>query len=198
MLGLGAKAQIFPPSLHILGPRPKHKERLTFKCHLIFTHGFSMQKSHSSMQASPQSLFFLLSLSLSLLVSAEDNQHTHTSHKILSKILSRSSLLPLSKDLEIQRLSKGIFASKSSPKVRLCIDLWFKFFCYQNPPLIYTKIVIQHPQTISNSRSSPKGAKAKNTSFFLPFSLQKPNQHPKVRFIPLFSVFKSFCGGEYK
>ena len=106
IVGLGAKAQIFPFSLHILGPRPKSKEirdEVDFGCHLIFTHRISMQYSSCFHATSLQNHFFLLS---SLILG---HKHTHTpqiSHKS-SLDHSRTSLPLHSKISSSRKHSRG-------------------------------------------------------------------------------------------
>ena len=142
---------------------------------------------HVSLQ---ESLLFSL-----LFLFGREHHHTHQKYlNFLSRTHKNSPSSPLQKSRNLGTFQED-FASKSSSKVRLCIDLWFKFFCYQNPSLIYTKIVILHPRIISKLKIFIKGSQGQKSLHFSPIFFQKPSQHPKVRFIPLFSVFMSFCGG---
>ena len=139
-----------------------------------------------------KSHFFFSPLSLSAILT-----HTNTQKSLNS--LKNIPFLSTQKYRVLGSIQEEI-STNSSSKVRLCIDLWFKFFCYQNPSLIYTKIVILHPRIISKLKIFIKGSQGQKHFIFLPFFLAKPNQHPKVSFIPPIFCFNEFCGGggEYK
>ena len=126
---------------------------------------------HVSLQ---ESLLFSL-----LFLFGREQHHTHQKYlNFLSRTLKNSPSSPLQKSRNLGTFQED-FASKSSSKVRLCIDLWFKFFCYQNLFLIHVKTVILHSRNPIISKSSSRSARAKNHFISSNFSSRTETTHSR-------------------
>ena len=120
ILGLGAKAQIFPflskfsAQMH----KPKKMEELTCCATSLLSIGFPCKISHSSMQVSLQrSPHFFLSLTL-----GHTPTHTHKNLSNSLQITQELSFLSTQKSRVLGSIQEEI-STNSSSKVRLCIDL---------------------------------------------------------------------------
>ena len=124
ILGLEAKSPKIFPSLSIFGPSPRIKEELTLDCHLIFIHWISMHGTHTSKHLSHErSLLFF-----SLPHSRPKHIHTYTNiSQTLSRTLKNTSSLSTQKSRKLGSFQEDI-STNSSSKVRLCLDLWLRFF----------------------------------------------------------------------
>ena len=124
ILGLEAKSPKIFPSLSIFGPSPRIKEELTLDCHLIFIHWISMHGTHTSKHLSHQGSLLFFSLPHSR------PKHTHTYTNIsqaLSTTLKNTSSLSTQRSRNLGSFQEDI-STNSSSKVRLCLDLWLRFF----------------------------------------------------------------------
>ena len=156
----------------------------------LISKGYPCNISHSSMHITSKSLL------PSLL--SHSRPYTHTPTKNLSNTLqiTQEHLFPSIQNLENLEAFKKVLPQNSSSKVRSCIDLWFKFFCYQNPSLIYTKIVILHPRIISKLKIFIKGSQGQKHFIFLPSFLPKTESTPQGEIhTPIFCFYEFLWGG---
>ena len=118
-----------------------------------------------------KSHFFFSPLSLSAILT-----HTNTQKSLNS--LKNIPFLSTQKYRVLGSIQEEI-STNSSSKVRLCIDLWFKFFCYQNLFLIHVKTVILHSRNPIISKSSSRSARAKNHFISSNFSSRTETTHSR-------------------
>ena len=122
--GKKPKFFLFPSKLSAQDPNPK-EERVDFVCDTSpLPKGFPCNISHTSMQVSLQRSL-LLSPSLTL----GRNTHTHTPKisQTLSRTLKNTSSLSTQRSRNLGSFQEDP-STNSSSKVRLCLDLWLRFF----------------------------------------------------------------------
>ena len=122
-MGLRAIKPKNPFSFHILGPRPKSKKK---RGGVDLMHATSLI-SHISPCNISYFYEYINSRSISSLplsLSAESHTHTHISLTTLSQ---ENSLHLSSRSRKLGGFQEDI-STNSSSKVRLCLDLWLRFF----------------------------------------------------------------------